>query len=172
MNAGHIFPEVWVHDMEVGGGRIIGEACHYIDLMIYLSGSLVKEVNMSALGTHPSENTDNAIITLKFENGSQGVLNYFSNGSKEYPKERIEVYSQQRTLILDNFRKLSGYGFKGFSSLSGKQDKGHKTQFANLISTMTSGGPPLIPFHEIINSSKACFAAIESMQQGKRINID
>ncbi len=172
MNAGFIPADVWVHDMKIGGGRIVGEACHFIDLMIFLTGSKVKEVCMNAMGLHPQENTDNAIITLKFENGSQGVINYFSNGSKEYPKERIEVYSQGRVLILDNFRKLIGYGFKGFSSMSTRLDKGHKHQFEKLIKQIKDGGAPLIPFDEIINTSKASFAAIESMKTNSWISIN
>ena len=112
--------------------------------MIYLTGSKVISVSMSAMGKHPEENTDNAIITLNFENGSQGVINYFSNGSKSYSKERIEIHSQGKTLILDNFRSLKGFGFKGFSSMSGKQDKGHKEQFHTLIKRIKEGGPALI----------------------------
>lgn len=172
MNAGFIPSDVWVQDMKIGGGRIVGEACHFIDLMVYLTGSQVKEVMMSGLGTNPSETTDNAVITLKFENGSQGVINYFSNGNKAYSKERIEVYSQGRVLILDNFRKLEGFGFNGFSSFSGKIDKGHKEQFKRLIKSVQSGGEALIRFDEIINTSKASFAAIESLQTKNWIKID
>lgn len=172
MNAGFIPADVWVQDMKIGGGRIVGEACHFIDLMIYLTGSQVKEVMMSALGTNPSENTDNAIVTLKFENGSQGVINYFSNGSKAYSKERVEVYTQGKVLILDNFRKLEGFGFNGFSSFSGKIDKGHKEQFKRLIKSVQAGGEALIKFDEIVNTSKASFAAIESLQTKNWIKID
>jgi predicted dehydrogenase len=124
---------------------------------------------MSALGTNPEENTDNAIITLKFENGSQGVINYFSNGNKSYSKERVEIYSQGRILIMDNFRKTEGFGFKGFSSLKTKLDKGHKDQFRLLVESVTKGGQPLIPLDEIINTTKASFAAIESMTQENRL---
>lgn len=171
MNAGFIPPEVWVHDMQVGGGRIIGEACHFIDLMVYLTGSKVTAVVMNAMGTNPAENTDNAIITLQFANGSQGVINYFANGSKAYSKERIEIYSQGRTLVLDNFRKMEGFGFKGFSKMSSRQDKGHKKQFELLIQRTREGGAPLIPFDELLNTTKASFAAVESMKQGKWIMV-
>lgn len=169
MNAGFIPPEVWVHDLQVGGGRIIGEACHFIDLMTYLNGSKVVSVSTSALGNQIAENTDNAIITLKFENGSQGVINYFANGNKAYSKERVEIYSQGRTLILDNFRRLEGFGFKGFSSMKSKQDKGHKNQFDLLIKAIKNGGDALIPFDEIVNTSQASIAAIESLKTGKTI---
>lgn len=171
MNAGFIPPEVWVHDMQVGGGRIIGEACHFIDLMVYLTGSKVTAVVMNAMGTNPAENTDNAIITLQFANGSQGVINYFANGSKAYSKERIEIYSQGRTLVLDNFRKMEGFGFKGFSKMSSRQDKGHKKQFELLLQRTKEGGAPLIPFDELLNTTKASFAAVESMKQGKWILV-
>ena len=171
MNAGFIPSDVWVHDMEVGGGRIIGEACHFIDLCTYLSGSKVVAVCMNAMGVNPSENTDNASILLKYENGTNAVINYFSNGSKAYSKERLEVFSQERTLIMDNWRKLKGFGFKGFSKSSTKQDKGHYNQFNELIASQKTGGNPIIPFEEIINTTKASFAAIESLKQGKWVEV-
>jgi predicted dehydrogenase/threonine dehydrogenase-like Zn-dependent dehydrogenase len=172
MNAGYIPANVWVHDMEVGGGRIIGEACHYIDLCSYLSGSKVVSVCMNAMGTNPEENTDNASILLKYENGSNAVINYFSNGSKEYTKERVEVYHQERTLVMDNWRKLKGYGFRGFRSASSGQDKGHFNQFSLLVDTVKKGGDPIIPMDEIVNTTKASFAAIESLKAGQWISID
>jgi predicted dehydrogenase/threonine dehydrogenase-like Zn-dependent dehydrogenase len=171
MNAGFIPPEVWVHDLKIGGGRIIGEACHFIDLMIFLTGSKVVSVCMNALGQHPSVNTDNASILLKFENGSTGVINYFANGSKAYSKERIEVFSQEKTVIIDNFIKTEGYGTKGFSSMKTTLDKGHKKQFELLGERIKTGGDALIPFAEIVNTTKASFAAIESLKQNKWIDI-
>lgn len=171
MNAGTIPANVWVHDMQVGGGRIIGEACHYIDLITFLTGSKVKSVCMNAMGINPQENTDNATILLQYENGSTGVINYFANGSKSYEKERIEVYSQERTAVINNFRKLETYGFKNLKSFKTKLDKGHKTQFEKLVETTTKGGNPLIPFDEIINTTKASFAAIESLKQGAWVSL-
>jgi predicted dehydrogenase len=171
MNAGFIPADLWVQDMGVGGGRIIGEACHYIDMMVFLAGSPVTEVVMSALGENPAENTDNAIITLRFANGSHGVINYFSNGHKAYSKERVEVYSQGKVLIMDNFRKMQGYGFRGFSSMSGKQDKGHREQFTRLMRFVKEGGAPPIPFAEIVNTTRASFAAIESLHTGQWVRI-
>ncbi|WP_426091843.1 bi-domain-containing oxidoreductase [Flavobacterium sp. DSR3-2] len=171
MNAGNIPANVWIHDTLVGGGRIIGEACHFIDLITYLTGSKVKAVCMNAMGINPEENTDNATILLKYENGSTGVINYFSNGSKAYSKERVEVYSQDRTLVMDNFRKTEGFGFKGFSKLKTKLDKGHKNQFHKLISQTKNGGSALIPFEEIVNTTKASFAAIESLKTNQWIEL-
>jgi predicted dehydrogenase len=172
MNAGAIQANVWVHDMLIGGGRIIGEACHFMDLITYLTGSKIKSVCMNAMGVNPEENTDNASILLKYENGSTGVINYFSNGSKSYSKERVEVYSQERTLVMDNFRKTVGYGFRGFSKLKTKLDKGHKAQFQLLINKTKEGGQALIPFDEIINTTKASFAAIESLKSKMWIDVE
>ncbi|VAW11885.1 Sorbitol dehydrogenase [hydrothermal vent metagenome] len=172
MNAGFIPPDVWVHDMEVGGGRIIGEACHYIDLCTYFTGSRVKAVCMNAMGVNPEENTDNASILLQYENGSNAVINYFANGSKAYSKERVEVYSQERTLVMDNWRKLKAYGFKGGGNASSKQDKGHFNQFQALIEQQKQGGKSIIPFDEIVNTTKASFAAIESLKLGKWIQVN
>lgn len=167
MNAGFIPANVWVHDMKTGGGRIVGEACHYIDLISYLTGSKVKSVCMNAMGTNPQENTDNASILLCYENGSTGVINYFANGSKAYSKERVEVFTQERTFIMDNFRKTEAYGVKGFSKLKTAMDKGHKNQFQRLIKSVQTGGDALIPFDSIVNTTRASFAAIRSLKEGK-----
>lgn len=171
MNAGFIPSNVWIHDMKVGGGRIIGEACHFIDLMVYLTGSKVTAVCMNAMGVNSQEDTDNASILLKFENGSNGVINYFANGSKAYSKERLELYSQERTITMDNFRKTTAYGFKNFSGLKTSLDKGHKNQFTSLIEKTQSGGQALIPFDEIVNVTKASFAAIESLKSAAWVKV-
>lgn len=171
MNAGFIPHDVWVHDMQVGGGRIIGEACHFIDLITYFTGSEVESVCMNAMGRNPEENTDNATILLKYKNGSTGVINYFANGSKAYDKERVEVFSQERTLIIENWRKLTAYGVKGFKKAKSGQDKGHSNQFKQLLETVSNGGEPIIPLNEIVNSTRASFAAIESLKEGKWVQI-
>ena len=172
MNAGFIPKNVWIHDMEIGGGRIIGEACHYIDLCSYLSGSKVVSVCMNAMGVSPEENTDNASILLKYENGTNAVINYFANGSKGYSKERVEVYSQEKTLVMDNWRKLKGYGFKGFSSAKSRQDKGHFNQFEALVNQQKNGGKAIIPFDEIVNTTRASFACIASLKENCWIEVD
>ena len=170
MNAGFIPPEVWVQDMEVGGGRIIGEACHLIDLITFLTDSLVQRVVMNAMGPNPAENTDNASILLQYANGSQGVINYFSNGSKAYSKERVEIYSQNRTMVIDNFRKSKYYGFKS-SGMRKRQDKGHQEQFRRFVEGIKNGGPATIPFAEIRNTSRAAIAAVESLRKGAWIDV-
>ncbi|THH34562.1 bi-domain-containing oxidoreductase [Neolewinella litorea] len=171
MNAGAIPPEVWVHDMQVGGGRLIGEACHFIDLLVFLSGSLVVEVCASSLGQHAEDNTDNASILLRFANGDQGVINYFANGDKSYSKERLEVYSRGGTIIMDNFRKTRAYGVQGFSKLSTRLDKGHRTQFERLVKGVREDNIELIPYSEIINVSRAALAIVESLKTKSWVSV-
>jgi len=172
MNAGHIPPQVWVHDMAVGGGRIIGEACHYMDLCAYLAGSEIKSVCMSSLGSDMKDNTDNASILMKFKNGSNAVINYFANGSKAYSKERVEVFSQERVFVLDNFRTTKAFGVKGFKNLKTKMNKGHKEQFHTYIQRIKEGGEPLIGFQEMINVTRASFAALESLKEKQWIEVE
>ncbi|MDD4820648.1 MAG: Gfo/Idh/MocA family oxidoreductase, partial [Flavobacteriales bacterium] len=171
MNAGFIPADMWVQDMEIGGGRIIGEACHFIDLCSFIAGSKVISVCMNALGENPQENTDNVSILLKYANGSNAVINYFANGSKSYQKERVEVFSQEKVLIMDNWRSLKGYGFKNFSKMSKGMDKGHNEQFSLLTKRAKNGGEPLITFDSIVNTTKASFACIESLKEGKWIDV-
>jgi predicted dehydrogenase/threonine dehydrogenase-like Zn-dependent dehydrogenase len=172
MNAGAIPPEVWVHDLQVGGGRIVGEACHFIDLIAFYTGSNVTAVCMNAMGLNPEQHTDNATLLLKFANGSTGVINYFANGSKAYSKERVEIYSQERTLVLDNWRSLKAYGFKGLSGLKTKMDKGHKAQFQQLVQHVNTGGSPLIAMDSLVNTTRASFAAIESLKTGAWVHVE
>lgn len=172
MNAGFIPSEVWVHDLKVGGGRIIGEACHFIDLCSFFTGSKVVSVCMNAMGENPEENTDNVSILLRYEDGSNAVINYFANGSKSYSKERVEIYTQEKTLVLDNWRVLKGYGCKGFSKMKKGMDKGHTAQFVLLNDRIIKGGEALIPFDSIVNTTKASFACINSLKQNKWIDIE
>lgn len=171
MNAGFIPKEMWVHDLKVGGGRIIGEACHFIDLCSFIAGSEVTEVCMNAMGVNPDDSTDNASIILKYANGSNAVINYFANGSKSYVKERVEVFSQQRVFIIDNWRSLKAFGVKGFSKKSGTMDKGQKNQFAMLNERIINGGESLIPLESIVNTTKASFAALQSLRERCWISI-
>ena len=171
MNAGFIPSKIWVHDLQVGGGRIIGEACHYIDLCVHLTGSEVLSVCMNTLGPDRDENTDNASILLKFRNGSNAVINYFANGSKSYSKERVEVFSRERVFIVNNFRTTEGYGVKGFKSLKTRVDKGHKAQFQEYIKRVKNGGAPLININEIVNVTRASFAALRSLKENRWVDI-
>lgn len=170
VNAGHIPPDLWVHDPELGGGRVIGEGCHFFDLLSFLSGSPIEAVCSSCLGT-PGRSNDNVSTLLKFANGDQGTVHYLANGHKAASKERLEVFWDGRILMLDNFRELKGYGVPGFSKEKSRLDKGHRRQFELLVERMILGGQALIPFDSLVNTTRASFAAIESLKTGGWISV-
>ena len=171
INAGFIPNESWVHDTKRGGGRIIGEACHFIDLCVFLSGSEISKVCMNALGPDFSLNNDVVTILLHLSDGSIATINYFANGSSKYSKERIEVYSDGRIWITDDFKLTTAYGVKGFKNIKTKVDKGHDKQFRELVKQVQTGGEPLISSNEIFNVSKAAFSAIKSMKETRWIDV-
>jgi predicted dehydrogenase len=171
INAGFIPADSWVHDRTIGGGRMLGEAGHFVDFITFLTGSRVRSVCMNAMGTQPSETSDSISLLLRYENGSTGVINYFSNGSKAYPKERVEVYSQERTLVLDNFRRLKTYGFERFSGLWVRQNKGHTEQMKQLLTQLLTGGNALIPFAELINTTQTALAALQSLRENRWVDV-
>jgi predicted dehydrogenase/threonine dehydrogenase-like Zn-dependent dehydrogenase len=171
MNAGFIPPESWVHDLQQGGGRILGEACHFVDLISYLTGSDVEKVFMTAMGQNPGQASDVASIHLRYRNGSLGVINYFANGAKSYSKERVEVYFSGKNLIMDNFRKLEGFNTRGFSGMKSGQDKGHKDMFAMLSKINREGGQFPVDWNCLKNTHMACFGAIESLRSGMPVAI-
>ena len=168
MNAGAIPLNHWVHDPEVGGGRLVGEACHFVDLAIHLTGSLIVEVSAAALAGA----TDSASILLRHANGSTSVVNYLANGNSSVSKERVEVHSEGRSLLLDNFRELTGFGFRTFSTLKTKQDKGHAKQFGLFAERVKANGPALIPWSEITNGARASLAILKAISErgGIRVN--
>lgn len=163
VNAGFIPPDDWTQDPERGGGRIIGEGCHFIDLLSHLADSPVVQVSAQMVGGNGPVRDDKMSILLGFADGSAGTVHYFSNGSKSYPKETLDIFGDGRVIRMENFRLTRGYGFRGFRSFrTWRQDKGHRAEVAAFISAVASGGPPVIPFDEIINATRASFAAVES----------
>ncbi len=172
VNAGSIPLDSWIHDPERGGGRIIGEACHFIDLMVHLTGCRVVSVAAIRMGGRISVSEDKMSIVLSFEDGSVGTINYFGNGNKAYPKEILEIYSEGRIIKLNNFRSISAYGFRGFRSFrTWRQDKGHGAEIEAFVERVISGGAPLIPFDQIVNVTRASFAAVESTKTNKMIHV-
>ena len=156
MNAGAIPANHWTQDNAVGGGRIIGEACHFIDLMRFLAGSPIVSVQARRMGDAPGVaiTEDKASITLGFEDGSFGTIMYLANGAASFPKERVEVFAAGRVLQLDNFRKLKGYGWPGFSKLNlWKQDKGQNACAAAFLQAIGKG-VPAIPVDEIFEVAR------------------
>ncbi|MEK7945092.1 bi-domain-containing oxidoreductase [Pigmentiphaga sp. YJ18] len=167
MNAGSIPANHWTQDNTVGGGRIIGEACHFIDLMRYLAGSPIVSIQARRMGNSTTIEVaeDKASITLGFADGSFGTILYLANGSASFPKERIEVFTAGRVLQLDNFRKLVGYGWPGFKKMNlWKQDKG-QTNCAAAFLRSIQDGKPAIPAEQIFEVAKATITAAEILRQ-------
>jgi len=170
INAGHIPTDHWVQDPKRGGGRIIGEGCHFIDLLSHITDSPVVTVSAAMVGADAIVRTDKMSIALGFADGSIGTVNYYANGPKSYPKETLEVFSDGRVLKVENFRVTKGYGFTGFRKFKTlRQDKGHKNEIAYFVDRINTGGEPLIPFNQLANVTNASFAAMESSQRNQTI---
>jgi len=173
VNAGYAPPDSWTQDPKVGGGRIIGEGCHFIDLMVSLAGSKVRTVSATMVGEGPAVREDKMSITLGFEDGSVGSVNYFANGAKIYPKESLRVFSDGRVLAMDNYRRTVGCGFAGFRKLKTfRQEKGHKEEFAAFVERVASGGQSLIPLDELVNVTLATFAAVAAAKESRTIELN
>ena len=170
MNAGLLPSNHWTQDPKEGG-RIIGEACHLVDLAVYLTASMVKSVTGQSLGTASGIHSDNASFLLEMDNGSNVVINYFANGSKAYSKERLELFYQEKILTMDNFRVTTGFGWPKFSKLKTSLDKGHTEQIKQLIESVKSGNA-LIPFPQLMNVTAASLAMVDSLKDGCRKIID
>lgn len=164
INAGQLPADHWVHDLEVGGGRVVGEACHFIDLAQHLSGSKIKSVAANAVIT--SENLyDNVTISLEMQNGSIASICYFSNGSKQISKEYLEVFSSGKTAFIDDFKKLTLAGNK-VETTKGDQDKGYDKEISSFVASIKGGKEAPIPAEELFLSTLASFKVIESIQKG------
>lgn len=152
VNAGAIPAEHWTQDPAVGGGRIIGEACHFIDLLRFLADAPFTGWERMDMD---SRTGDTVTIQLRFGDGSIGTVHYFANGSKSFPKERLEVFAAGRVLQLDNFRKLTGFGWPGFTKLSlWRQDKGQKACAKAFVDAISQGGASPIPLEQVIEVSR------------------
>ncbi|ENM3811053.1 bi-domain-containing oxidoreductase [Vibrio cholerae] len=168
MNAGAIPADHWTQDNEVGGGRIIGEACHFIDLMRYLADSEIVSVQCRRMGDVSGVDIteDKAAIILGFADGSFGTIHYLANGAANFPKERVEVFAAGRVLQLDNFRKLKGFGWPGFSKMNlWKQDKGQTDCAAAFLSAIESGKESPIPARELFEVARVTIEIVEQLRK-------
>ena len=168
MNAGEIPKEHWTQDASIGGGRIIGEACHYIDLMRFLAGSKIKSFNAVKMGENDffEISEDKAVISLTFEDGSVGSIHYFANGGKSFPKERIEVFCDNAVLQLDNFRKLRGFGWKGFNKMNlWSQNKGQENCVDAFMESVREGRENPIPQDEIFEIARVSVDIAEMLRK-------
>jgi len=166
INAGAIPPDHWTQDLRVGGGRIIGEGCHFIDLLRYLAGSHIISIQAMMVGNGHgmSIRNDKVSFTLAFEDGSFGTVHYLANGHKSFPKERLEVFCSGRILQLDNFRKLRGFGWPGFKKMDlYRQDKGNTACAAAFIDAIRNGDQVPIPFDELLEVTRVSFEIVEAL---------
>ncbi|WP_260483857.1 bi-domain-containing oxidoreductase [Sphingomicrobium flavum] len=165
MNAGAIPADHWTQDPAVGGGRIIGEACHLIDLMRYLAGAPIIGVSASAMGGAANATLDKASITLNFAYGSFGTIHYLANGGASFPKERIEVFAEAGTLQIDNFLKLCGFNWKGFKKQSlMRQDKGQGPCAKAFLDAVRDGGASPIAAEELFEVARVSIEAAEMLK--------
>lgn len=165
VNAGAMAPEHWTQDPRVGGGRIVGEACHFIDLMSFLAGSRVRAWHALKIGAGAPPLGDKAVLSYAYQDGSLGTLHYLANGHTSFPKERIEVFCGGGVLRLDNFRSLTGWGWPGFSKLKMRQDKGVPQALAAFISAVSSGGERPMELDAVLAASRLAVEAAEQLGQ-------
>ena len=168
VNAGAIPSDHWVQDELIGGGRIIGEGCHFIDLMRYLVGSPISNYQAIKIGSNSAEvvRDDKASITLSFDDGSFGTIHYFANGGNEFPKERIDVFCEHSVLQMDNYRVLKGYGWHGFNIMKlYKQDKGQKACAKAFLDSIRDGSPSPIPFNELLEASRVSIEVANNLRK-------
>ncbi|KTD06817.1 bi-domain-containing oxidoreductase [Legionella jamestowniensis] len=168
MNAGAIPAEHWIQDNATGGGRIIGEACHFIDLMRFLAGSKIISIQARRMGDNAALKIteDKAAIILGFADGSFGTINYLANGAAAFPKERIEIFTAGRVLQLDNFRKLKGYGWPEFKTMNlWKQNKGQEQCVQAFLSAIEQGLATPIPVEEIFEVARVSIEVAEQLRR-------
>ena len=169
VNAGTFPPETWVFDPQVGGGRLIGEACHFVDMICFLAGALPNRIFAERIAS-PGEgapNRDSVLMSLRLADGSVGTLHYLANGDPSLAKEYVEVFGAQRAALLDNYRSLSLFsGNRKRKRRLLNQQKGFAEETAAFVSAVRSGGPMPIPFEQLVAVTQATFLALESLSTG------
>ena len=172
INAGPIPKDAWIQDREIGGGRIIGEVCHFVDFLTFLNGSLPEALSAAALAD--AENLEDTVsINLKFRNGSIGTISYFSKGSKRLFKEYLEVYKSGMVGILRDFKEIEIFeSRKRFKKRLMSQDKGQKTMIASFFEAIKAGKPSPINFDELYSATEATFKTIKSIRTGETISFN
>jgi predicted dehydrogenase/threonine dehydrogenase-like Zn-dependent dehydrogenase len=173
VNAGYIPLNHWVHDPNQGGGRIIGEGCHFIDFITFLVGAPPVAVTAHALPNNGKYREDNITMTFSFPDGSIGVVDYLANGDKSFPKERVEVFCEGMVSVLDDFRRLEIVkdGKRKEEKLAA-QDKGWKNEMRAFAKSIRDGSEPPIPYEQLIGVTKSTFAVVESIRiQGGQITV-
>jgi predicted dehydrogenase/threonine dehydrogenase-like Zn-dependent dehydrogenase len=173
VNAGFLPTDHWLHDPEQGGGRIIGEACHFIDYLTFLTNATPVQVRTVGLPGDERSHEDNVVITISFSDGSLGTVTYLSNGDRAFPKERLEVFCGGRVAVLDDFRTLEmvARGKRRIRRSHLRQDKGHKAAWEAFVECLTHGDPPPIPYAQLISVTMASFAAVQSLRMQMTVPV-
>jgi len=164
INAGNLSPDHWIHNKQIGGGRIVGEACHFIDLAAFIAGSKIKSVVANEMKS-TNNLRDTLTIHLQFENGSIAGISYFSNGSKDVSKEYLEIFTNGQSIIIDDFKEMTVYGKTTKKHSLSTQDKGHKEEVRLFLDAIKKGNTCPISFDETYNSMLATFKAEESISK-------
>jgi len=173
VNAGFLPLTHWLHDPLQGGGRIIGEGCHFIDFLTFLVGELPVSVTAVGLPDNNKYNQDNVQLTFRYPDGSLGTVTYLANGNKNFAKERVEVFTSGRIAVLDDFRSLDLVTETGRKSSHSRlrQDKGHANAWQTFLQAIKTGGPAPIPYDQLFSTSRASFAAVEALRSGGEIKL-
>jgi predicted dehydrogenase len=173
VNANVIPPEHWINDPAVGGGRIIGEGCHFIDFLTFLVGETPVDVITQGLPDNGKYSEDNVVMTFSFPDGSVGVVSYLANGDKAFPKEYVEVFTGGRVAVLHDWRKLElvEKGRRKVRRRLLRQDKGHRAAWQAFLTAVQTDKQPPIPYEQLIGVTQASFAAVDSLRSGARVVI-
>jgi predicted dehydrogenase/threonine dehydrogenase-like Zn-dependent dehydrogenase len=174
VNAGFVPADHWVNDPEQGGGRILGEVCHFVDFLCYLAGACPVEVQAQTVGNPGQYSMDNVVASLKFANGTLGTIGYLANGDKLAAKERLEVFGGGSVAILEDFRRLElvRNGRKQITRARWGQDKGHKAEMQAFVDALRGKTPPPIPLEQIVGSTLATLRLQNSCQTGHPLTVD
>jgi len=174
VNAGFLPPDHWTHDPDIGGGRILGEVCHFVDFLSFLAGAQPVEVTVRPVADSGEYSGDNVLISLGFANGSAGTISYLANGDKAYSKERIEVFSGGGVAVLEDLRRLEvvRHGRRQISSLRWRQDKGHRSEWDALAASVRAGRPSPIPFEDIVSSTLTTLKIGAARATGQTMPVD
>lgn len=174
VNAGRIPKSHWLQDPRQGGGRIIGEVCHFVDLMQYLTGSLVTRVYAESIASRNQEmvDDDNIFVTLRFADGSNGSIAYLSEGDKAMPKERVEIFAEGKSFVLDDFRSVTSYrNGREESTKPRQQDKGQADETRAVCEAVLKAAPAPIALIDLATTTRATFRILESLRTGQVINV-
>ena len=168
VNAGPLPPNHWLLDPEQGGGRILGEVCHFIDFLTFLSGALPRRIQARSSGG------EDVVVTIEFAGGSLGTIVYAVHGSRAFGKERVEVFGGGKTAVLDDFRRLEliAQDIRQTAMQRWRVDKGHAGLWAAFLHAVESGGEPPVPYSEVFAVAQATLAAADSLRSGAALELD